>query len=105
LRSSRGQEAALHDDLLPYTLNAPMGLPGSERCTALAIASDGSRATIGTHVLDEGDWLSLDGESGEIFLGEREIIRELPEMKLATIETWKLKTDTLDSPRRPPTRS
>jgi hypothetical protein len=26
----RGREGALHDDLLPYTLDAPMGLPGNE---------------------------------------------------------------------------
>jgi pyruvate, orthophosphate dikinase len=71
-------------------------------CTALDFASEGSRATIGAHVLDEGDWLSLDGESGEIFLGKREIIRELPEAELATIEEWKHRAETLGSPRRPP---
>jgi len=59
-------------------------------CTALAIAREGRRATIGTKVLDEGDWLSLDGESGEIFLGKREIVRDPPEVELATIEAWKL---------------
>jgi pyruvate, orthophosphate dikinase len=74
-------------------------------CAALAIASEGRHATIGTHVLDEDDWLSLDGESGEIFLGKREIIRERPEAELATIEAWKLKAEALDSPRRPPTPS
>jgi pyruvate, orthophosphate dikinase len=74
-------------------------------CTALAIASDGSRATIGTQILDEGDWLSLDGESGEIFLGKREIIRELPEAELATIETWKLKAEARGSPRKSRTPS
>jgi pyruvate, orthophosphate dikinase len=74
-------------------------------CTALAIASKGSRATIGTQVLDEGDWLSLDGESGEIFLGKREIIRELPEAELATIQAWKLEAEALGSPKRAPTPS
>jgi pyruvate, orthophosphate dikinase len=70
-------------------------------CTALAIASEGSRATIGTQVLDEGDWLSLDGASGEIFLGKREIIQELPEAELATIQAWK----ALGAPKRAPTPS
>ena len=74
-------------------------------CRALAIASEGSRATIGTQVLDEGDWLSLDGESGEIFLGKREIIQELPEAELATIQAWKLKAEALGSPKRAPTPS
>lgn len=69
-------------------------------CTALAIASEGTQATIATHVLEEGDWLSLDGESGEIFLGKREIVRALPEEELAIIEEWKLKVGTPDSPRR-----
>jgi pyruvate,orthophosphate dikinase len=72
---------------------------------ALAIASEGSRATIGTQVLDEGDWLSLDGESGEIFQGKREIIRELPEAELATIQAWKLNAEALGSPKRAPTPS
>jgi pyruvate, orthophosphate dikinase len=69
-------------------------------CTALAIASEGSRATIGTRILDEGDWLSLDGESGEIFLGKREIIREQPEAELATIQAWKLKAEAPGSSRQ-----
>lgn len=39
--------------------------------------------------INEGDWLSLDGETGEIALGRREIISELPQAELREIETWR----------------
>ncbi len=46
-------------------------------------------ARLGSAVLKEGDWLSLDGESGEVFLGRREIARERPDAEIAEIERWR----------------
>jgi pyruvate,orthophosphate dikinase len=60
-------------------------------CADLVIEADGRRATIGGHPVAEGDWLSLDGESGDVYLGRLEIVREGPVAELATIEAWKAK--------------
>jgi len=63
-------------------------------CTALSIDAQARQATINGTNIREGDWVSLDGESGEIFLGKREIVSERPESDLAIIATWKAKTLT-----------
>ena len=43
----------------------------------------------GGTTLHEGDWISLDGDSGEVTLGRREIIAELPLAELAEIDAWR----------------
>ncbi|MBS0518171.1 MAG: pyruvate, phosphate dikinase [Proteobacteria bacterium] len=57
-------------------------------CRALAIDEVHRRATIGTAVLREGDWLSLDGDSGTVALGKRTIVSQ-PPPELAEIERWR----------------
>ena len=58
-------------------------------CADLVIEPDGRRAKIGGHALAEGDWLSLDGESGEIYAGQREVVRDRPAAELETIGAWR----------------
>ncbi|HXW26634.1 MAG TPA: PEP/pyruvate-binding domain-containing protein [Xanthobacteraceae bacterium] len=60
-------------------------------CRELNVDATGRNAAIAGHALDVGDWLSLDGESGEIYLGKRDIVRERPQAELAAIEAWKRK--------------
>ena len=56
-------------------------------CRALTLA-EGGAARLGEAVLKEGDWIALDGGSGEILLGRCEIVTERsPE--LATVLQWK----------------
>jgi pyruvate,orthophosphate dikinase len=57
-------------------------------CAALAIEADERGATIGGQTLRQGDWIALDGKSGAITLGRREIAFELtPQSK--TIIEWR----------------
>lgn len=56
-------------------------------CAGLTV--EGAAVRLGSAVLKEGDWLSLDGESGEVFLGRREIALERPEAEIAEIERWR----------------
>jgi pyruvate,orthophosphate dikinase len=56
-------------------------------CGDLVFAAGGAELG-GVHIA-EGDWLSLDGETGEISLGRREIVSELPEAELKEIESWR----------------
>jgi pyruvate, orthophosphate dikinase len=37
----------------------------------------------------EGDWLSIDGGSGEVFLGRRDIVAELPQAELEELTRWR----------------
>ncbi len=57
-------------------------------CPGLVVDVEGRRAEIAGHAVREGDWLSIDGESGEVFLGERRIVTSRPEAEIAEIERW-----------------
>ncbi len=47
-------------------------------CRALVLAADGHESMIGPFPIREGDWLSLDGDTGDISLGQRHIVTEPP---------------------------
>jgi pyruvate,orthophosphate dikinase len=57
-------------------------------CRDLTI-DEAAGARLGETALKTGDWLSLDGVTGEVFLGRREIIVERPEAEIAEIERWR----------------
>lgn len=63
-----------------------MGKPCIVGCGALAVDSHSAR--LGTANLKEGDWLSIDGETGTIYLGRCDTIIERPEAELREIERW-----------------
>jgi pyruvate,orthophosphate dikinase len=58
-------------------------------CAGLAIDPAARRADIGGLMLREGDWISVDGDTGEVFLGQLEIATERPEAMLAEVESWR----------------
>lgn len=58
-------------------------------CTALRILPEGEGAELAGERLREGDWLSLDGETGEISRGRREIVSQLAAQDLAALESWR----------------
>ncbi len=59
---------------------------GSE---GLAIDRSGRKCTWGASTIEEGDVLSVDGDSGEIYRGEVEVLRESPHRASATIARWR----------------
>jgi pyruvate, orthophosphate dikinase len=61
-------------------------------CRALKI--DKSEARIGDILLRSGDWLSLDGNTGEVFLGRRDILVEKPQAELAELAGWRALSET-----------
>lgn len=61
-------------------------------CAALVIDGDGRRARLDTAEVREGEWLSLDGEEGSVFLGRRDVVLERPEAELAIVEGWRAAT-------------
>lgn len=57
-------------------------------CAALAIDLDSRSARLGPTEVREGDWLSLDGDEGTVFVGRRESVVDRPETDLATVAGW-----------------
>jgi pyruvate, orthophosphate dikinase len=57
-------------------------------CRTLTVDDERGQAAIGDIRIHEGDWLSLDGDSGEISLGRREITVTLPP-ELETLRSWR----------------
>ncbi len=58
-------------------------------CSALVIDTISRRARLGERLIAEGDWISIDGGTGDIFLGRRKIGTVRPERDLAQIATWR----------------
>ena len=42
--------------------------------------------------IHEGDRLSIDGETGAIYLGRRNVVADRPEAELAELERWRSKS-------------
>ncbi len=57
-------------------------------CGGFAIDPGGQRGTLGGEAIAEGDAISLDGSTGEIFRGEIEVARNRPLELLAEIQRW-----------------
>ncbi len=66
-----------------------MGKPCVVGCASLSVDDDGQHAQLAGGAIAEGDWISIDGGSGEVFLGQREIITELPEAELEQLGRWR----------------
>jgi pyruvate,orthophosphate dikinase len=67
-------------------------------CAGLVVDPQAHRAELGGRPLNEGDWISLDGDTGEVFLDQLEIAIERPEAMLAEVESWR--EDGIDRPAR-----
>jgi pyruvate, orthophosphate dikinase len=57
-------------------------------CASLVIDADEAGARLGGQTLRAGDWLALDGASGEVTLGQREIVAAPPE-EWAVLQQWR----------------
>jgi pyruvate, orthophosphate dikinase len=58
-------------------------------CRDLKIGANGRGAEVAGTKIEEGDWISLDGESGEVMLGRLDIVSELPQAEIAALEAWR----------------
>jgi pyruvate,orthophosphate dikinase len=57
-------------------------------CTELEIDLDHRQCQIGGKLLNEGDFLSLDGNAGAVYLGRLAALTERPVNALAMIASW-----------------
>jgi len=58
-------------------------------CDALIIDSAIGRITLGDHVVREREWLTFDGDTGQIFMGRLDIETERPEALMKEVERWR----------------
>ncbi len=66
-----------------------MGKPCIVGCTELSIDVPDRCARLAGVPIKEGDWLSIDGEAGTIYLGRGDVIAERPDAQLAEIKRWR----------------
>jgi pyruvate,orthophosphate dikinase len=65
-----------------------MGKPCIVGCTALSIEAADQFAKFGGVEVKTGDWLSIDGTAGAIYLDRADVVTERPEAELLEIERW-----------------
>jgi len=65
-----------------------LGKPCIVGCTTLSIDVARRCAQLAGIAIKEGDWLSIDGEAGAIYLGRGSIVAERLDAELAEIERW-----------------
>jgi pyruvate,orthophosphate dikinase len=58
-------------------------------CPGLLVDSEAGCAAIDGQAIRQGDWISVDGDTGEVFLGQRDIVMERPEAELKAVATWR----------------
>ncbi|TQF32168.1 PEP/pyruvate-binding domain-containing protein [Bradyrhizobium sp. UNPA324] len=66
-----------------------MGKPCVVGCRELKIDPVAKRAQLGNAALAEGEWITIEGDAGALYLGRCETIRTQPEAELAEIAAWK----------------
>jgi pyruvate,orthophosphate dikinase len=66
-----------------------MGRPCIVGCSKLAVDVAGRRARFAGSFVEEGDWISIDGDAGAIHLGLGKIVTERPEAELAEVARWR----------------
>jgi pyruvate,orthophosphate dikinase len=66
-----------------------MAKPCVVGCTAMTVELAERRARLAGATIAEGDWLSIDGGDGGIYLGRREIISSRPDDALAEVVGWR----------------
>lgn len=69
-----------------------MGKPSIVGCEQLVIDPAGHSARLADAVIREGEWMSINGGDGAIYLGRGNIVHERPTAELSEIELWRAET-------------
>ena len=70
-------------------------------CSALSVDLDRRRCSIGARAFSEGDIISLDGDSGQVFAGEAKVVVEKPVEWLAIVAGWRREVRAMGNPADP----
>jgi pyruvate,orthophosphate dikinase len=77
-----------------------MGKPCVVGCQALKIDTVAKQAQIAGATLSEGDWITIEGDSGQLYLGRCRTVETRPEAELAEIAAWRSQTGGDSAPAR-----
>ncbi|MBR0726421.1 PEP/pyruvate-binding domain-containing protein [Bradyrhizobium manausense] len=77
-----------------------MGKPCVVGCRALRIDPGASRARLADATLSEGDWITIEGDAGQLYLGRCQIMETRPEAELAEIASWQSQSVDRGRPTR-----
>jgi pyruvate,orthophosphate dikinase len=66
-----------------------MGKPCVVGCAALVVEPDGQSARLAGAIVKQGDWLSIDGEAGAIYLGRCDVVEDRADAELAEVASWR----------------
>lgn len=66
-----------------------MAKPCIVGCDALAVDVSSRKAQIAAAPITEGDWISIDGDAGEVYLGRGKVVVERPDAELAELDRWR----------------
>lgn len=82
-----------------------MGKPCIVGCSKLTIDAAADRAQLAGTTISGSDWVTIDGDSGNIYLGRRETIVTRPEAELAEVASWRSQACDRDHDRSMPKSS
>ncbi|SFJ11098.1 PEP/pyruvate-binding domain-containing protein [Bradyrhizobium sp. cf659] len=77
-----------------------MGKPCVVGCHALKIDPVARQARLADATLSEGDWITIEGDAGQLYLGRCRTVETRPDAELAEIATWQSQAGDLDPPAR-----
>jgi pyruvate,orthophosphate dikinase len=69
-----------------------MGKPCIVGCAGLVVDAASHNAHVADAAIQQGDWLSIDGEAGTIYRGRCDVVVERPDAEIAEIERWRAKS-------------
>ena len=76
-----------------------MGKPCVVGCGSMAIDVAAARAKLADTAISESDWITIDGDSGKLYLGQREVIVTQPDTELDEVKRWRDEADR-ERPRK-----
>jgi pyruvate,orthophosphate dikinase len=82
-----------------------MGKPCIVGCGSMTIDLAADRARLAGTTISGSDWITIDGDGGNIYLGRLETVVTRPEAELAEIATWRSQPHDHDHSRRKPKSS
>jgi len=73
-----------------------MGKPCIVGCSSMTIDVAADRARLAGTAISGSDWITIDGDSGNIYLGRCETVATRPEAELAEIASWRIQAHERD---------
>jgi pyruvate,orthophosphate dikinase len=70
-----------------------MGKPCIVGCGDIEIDLKANQARVGSGTISASDWITIDGDSGELYIGRLETVTSRPERELEEIARWRRRAD------------